>query len=155
MDLKDTLAINIRALMAASGMTENAFTAHYKLPKSNFRKMRLSEADPRVGTVEEVAQSLKLRACDLLDPDLARRMAAGEPLRMGEPRPPVMPDEQWRALSPRARAFVEELCQQAIAGSVTDADISWLHDSLNRASGSHGGPRASAIATGQPPGGKT
>lgn len=153
MDIQDVLANNVQALMTASGMNENAFAARYKLPKSNFRKMRLSEANTRIGTIDELASALRMRACDLLDPDLARRVAANEPLRLAEPRPPVISEAQWRTLSPRTRAFVEELCQQAMAGSVTDADIAWLHDSLNRASGSHNEIRASAIATGRPPGG--
>lgn len=117
--------------------------------------MRLNESAAQIDKVEQVASLFKLRACDLLDPDLARRAQAGEPLRMGEPRPPAMTEEQWRALSPRTRAFIEELCQLAAAGSVNDADITWLHDSLNRASASHGGVSASAIATGRPPGGLT
>lgn len=139
--------------MTSAGMNENAFAAHYKIPKSNLRKMRLKESNMRIGTVGEIAKQLKLRACDLLDPDLSRRVAAGEPLRMGEPRPPVLTDEQWRALSPRLRAFVEELCLQALAGSISDSDVSWLHESLSRASSSNAAAKASAIATGAPPGG--
>ncbi|MGP1684465.1 MAG: hypothetical protein ACTS8S_19270, partial [Giesbergeria sp.] len=115
---------------------------------------RLNESAAQIDKVEQVATLFKIRACDLLDPDLARRVQEGEPLRMGEPRPPVMPEEQWRTLSPRARAFVEDLCQLTIAGSVTDADIAWLHDSLNRASGSHTGRAPStetAAFAGRPP----
>lgn len=151
MNTQDVLAANVQALIDASGMNENSFAAHHKLPKSNLRKMRLSEANMRMGTVEEVARALHLRACDLLDPDLARRAKDKEPLRMGEPRPPVMSDEQWRALTPRARAFVEELCLQAAAGTLTDADIAWLHDSLNRASNTRRPAAETAAFAGKPP----
>lgn len=154
MNTQAVLAANVQALIDASGMNENSFAVHYKLPKSNLRKMRLAEADMRMSTMEDVARALRLRACDLLDPDLARRAQAGEPLRMGEPRPPVMAEAQWRALSPRARAFVEELCSQAFTGTLSDADITWLHDSLNRASASHGAHRPAAETTafaGKPP----
>lgn len=151
MNIQDVLAANVQAIIDASGMNENSFAAHFKLPKSNLRKMRLSEANMRMSTVEEVAVALRLRACDLLDPDLARRAMVGEPLRMGEPRPPVMADDQWRALSPRTRAFVEDLCLQAAAGSVNDADIAWLHDSLNRASNARGPATETAAFAGKPP----
>lgn len=123
--------------MTASGLNENAFAATHKVAKSNLRKMRLKEANTRIGTVEELANALRLRACDLLDPDLARRVDEGEPLRMGEPQPPAMTDAQWRALSPRTRAFIEDLCHLAYAGALTDADIAWLHDSMGRASAAH------------------
>jgi hypothetical protein len=151
MNIQDVLAANVQAIIDASGMNENSFAAHFKLPKSNLRKMRLSEANMRMSTVEEVAVALRLRACDLLDPDLARRAATGEPLRMGEPRPPVMADDQWRALSPRARAFVEDLCLQAAAGTLTDADIAWLHDSLNRASNTRRPAAETSAFAGKPP----
>ena len=151
MNTQDVLAANVQAIIDSSGMNENSFAAHYKLPKTNLRKMRLSEANMRMSTVEEVAIALRLRACDLLDPDLASRAKAGEPLRMGEPRPPIMADEQWRALSPRARAFGEDLCLQAAAGSVNDADIAWLHDSLNRASNNRRPAAETAAFAGKPP----
>lgn len=76
MNIQDVLAANVQAIIDASGMNENSFAAHFKLPKSNLRKMRLSEANMRMSTVEEVAVALRLRACDLLDPDLARQHLA-------------------------------------------------------------------------------
>lgn len=155
MNVREVLATNIQALIDAGFGTENSFAARSGAAKTTVRRMRLNESAAQIDKVEQVAALFKLRACDLLDPDLARRAKAGEPLRMSEPRPPVMADDQWRAMSPRTRAFVEDLCLQAAAGSVNDADIAWLHDSLNRASSSHTGVRASAIATGQPPGGTT
>ncbi len=94
--------------------------------------MRLDEGAAQIDSVEKVAKAFKLRACDILDPDLLKRLAAGEPLRMGEPRPPVMPDEEWRAMSPRARALVEDLCTRTLAGQLEEGDIAWLHDSLQR-----------------------
>lgn len=155
MNVREVLAANLNALADAGFGNENKFAGRQGVGKTTVRRMRLNESAAQIDKLEEVAEAFRLRACDLLDPDLAARAKAGHPLRMSEPRPPVMAEDQWRALSPRARAFVEEVCQKATAGSLTDADISWLHDSLNRASGSHGAPTPSAIATGQPPGGKT
>lgn len=153
MNVREVLSKNIQALADAGFGNENSFAARSGAAKTTVRRMRLNESAAQIDKVEQVAALFRMRACDLLDPDLARRVAANEPLRLAEPRPPVISEAQWRTLSPRTRAFVEELCQQAMTGSVTDADIAWLHDSLNRASGSHSDIRASAIATGRPPGG--
>ncbi|MGY8903223.1 MAG: hypothetical protein ACKVIH_01580 [Burkholderiales bacterium] len=99
---------------------------------SNIRRFQHAEVAPQIDSVEKVAKAFKLRACDLLDPDLLRRLKAGEPLRLAEPKPPTMSEEDWRALSPRARALVEDICARSLAGSLADADIKWLHDSLER-----------------------
>ena len=151
MNVREVLATNIQALIDAGFGTENSFAARSGAAKTTVRRMRLNESAAQIDKVEQVAALFKLRACDLLDPDLARRAMVGEPLRMGEPRPPVMADEQWRALSPRARAFVEDLCLQAAAGSVNDADIAWLHDSLNRASNNRRPAAETAAFAGKPP----
>lgn len=99
---------------------------------SGIRRFQNGEVAAQIDSVEKVAKAFKLRACDILDPDLLKRLAAGEPLRMGEPRPPVMPDAEWRAMSPRARALVEDLCARTLAGQLQEGDIAWLHDSLQR-----------------------
>lgn len=140
MNAREVLSNNLQALIDTGHGNENSFAARSGAAKTTVRRMRLNESAAQIDKVEQVAALFKLRACDLLDPDLARRAKDKEPLRMGEPRPPVMSEEQWRALTPRARAFVEELCLQAVSGNVTDADIAWLHDSLNRASGSRAAP---------------
>lgn len=93
----------------------------------------LEEAAAQIDSVQKVGKIFGLRACDMLDPDLRKRLAAGEPLRMGEPQPPVMPDSDWKALTPRTRAFVEELCASVLAGDLQDTDVAWLHDSMQRA----------------------
>lgn len=154
MNVREVLSANIQALADAGFGNENSFAARSGAAKTTVRRMRLNESAAQIDKVEQVASLFKIRACDLLDPDLARRAKAGEPLRMGEPRPPVMAEAQWRALSPRARAFVEDLCSQASTGTLTDADITWLHDSLNRASASHAARRPAAETTafaGKPP----
>lgn len=102
------------------------------LGATNVGRFRRGDVAAQIDSVEKVAKAFKLRACDILDPDLLKRLAAGEPLRMGEPRPPVMPDEEWRAMSPRARALVEDLCTRTLAGQLQEGDIAWLHDSLQR-----------------------
>lgn len=140
MNAREVLSKNLQALIDAGYGNENSFSTRSGAAKTTVRRMRLNESAAQIDKVEQVAALFRLRACDLLDPDLARRARDKEPLRIGEPRPPVMPDDQWRALSPRARAFVEELCLQAAGGNVTDADIAWLHDSLNRASGNRATP---------------
>ncbi len=93
-------------------MNENALSVASGMPKTTVRRMRLGEVAAQIDSVEKVAKAFRLRACDILDPDLTRRLQAGEPLRMGEPKPPVMAEDDWRALSPRARALVEELCRR-------------------------------------------
>lgn len=127
------LAKNLKGLIdATAGLTEHSLSMLADVPKTTIRRMRLDEGAAQIDSVEKVAKAFKLRACDILDPDLLKRLAAGEPLRMGEPRPPVMPDEDWRALSPRARALVEDLCARALNGKLQEGDIAWLHDSLQR-----------------------
>ena len=133
MEITTLLAQNLKGLIAATiGLTEHSLSVLAKVPKTTIRRIRLNEGAAQIDSVDKVAKAFKLRACDILDPDLLKRLAAGEPLRMGEPRPPVMPDEDWRALSPRTRALVEDLCTRSLAGTIDDDDIKWLHDSLER-----------------------
>lgn len=135
MDTTALLAQNLKGLIDATpGLSEHSLSVLANVPKTTIRRIRLNEGAAQIDSVEKVAKAFKLRACDILDPDLLKRLAAGEPLRMGEPRPPVMPDEDWRAMSPRARALVEDLCARTLTGQLQDADISWLHDSLQRIS---------------------
>lgn len=56
------------------------------------------------------------------------------PAGLGEPRPPVMAEKDWKALFPRTRALVEDLCARALCGALQDEDIAWLHDSMQRTS---------------------
>jgi hypothetical protein len=133
MDTTAILSENLKGLIdATTGLTEHSLSILADVPKTTIRRMRLDEGAAQIDSVEKVAKAFKLRACDILDPDLLKRLAAGEPLRMGEPRPPVMPDETWRAMSPRARALVEDLCTRTLAGQLQEGDIAWLHDSLQR-----------------------
>ena len=141
MDTATVLSKNLQGLInATAGLSEHALSTSAGLPKTTIRRMRLCEGAAQIDSVEKVARAFKLRACDILDPDLLKRMSAGEPLRMGEPRPPVMPDEDWRAMPPRARALVEDLCARVLAGQVSEADVSWLHDSLQRIARQPQGP---------------
>lgn len=136
MSIVEIFATNLSALMDA----QKELDSQYKLGSAaglgptNVGRFRRGDVAAQIDSVEKVAKAFKLRACDILDPDLLKRLAAGEPLRMGEPKPPVMPEEDWRAMSPRARALVEDLCARALAGQLQDADIAWLHDSLQRIS---------------------
>ncbi|MBP9149227.1 MAG: hypothetical protein KBG00_10645 [Rhodoferax sp.] len=126
---------NLKALMA----TRDDLSSNYKVSKASgiapttVRRAMNGEVAAQIDSVEEIAKSFRLRACDILDPDLIRRLEAKEPLRMGEHRLPVMPEADWKALSPRTRAFVEELCTQVLSGALQDADVAWLHDSMQRA----------------------
>lgn len=104
------------------------------LGPTNIGRMKRGEVAAQIDTVEKIAKAFRLRACDVLDPELSKRLVRGEPLRMGEPRPPVVPEKDWQALSPRARALVEDLCARALAGALQDDDIAWLHDSMQRIS---------------------
>lgn len=133
MDITTLLSENLQALMSARGEKEHPLSVSAKVPKTTIRRMRLNEGAAQIDSLEKVAKAFGLRACDMLDPDLRKRLAAGEPLRMGEPQPPLMPESDWKALTPRTRAFVEELCAYALAGDIQDADITWLHDSMQRA----------------------
>lgn len=127
-------ADNLKALMRASV----DFSSNYKVSvasgvaATSVRRFMLEEAAAQIDSVEKVAHIFDIRACDILDPDLTRRLQTGEPLRMGEPKPPVMAEDDWKALSPRARALVEELCSAALGGQISDEDITWLHNSLQR-----------------------
>ena len=135
MDTTALLARNLKGLIdATAGLSEHSLSVQSNVPKTTIRRIRLNEGAAQIDSVEKIAKAFKLRACDILDPDLLKRLAAGEPLRMGEPRPPVMPEEDWRTMSPRARALVEDLCARTLAGQLQDADIAWLHDSLQRIS---------------------
>lgn len=133
MDVVHTLSTNIQALMDAQEVKEHPLSVQSGLPKTSVRRMRLGEGAAQIDSVEKVAKAFKLRACDILDPDLVRRLEAGEPLRMGEPQPPVMSDSDWKALTPRTRAFVEDLCGRVLAGELEDTDVAWLHDGMQRA----------------------
>lgn len=125
---------NLKALMA----TREDLSSNYKVSTASgvgptsVRRFMLEEAAAQIDSVEKVAGVFKLRTCDILDPDLIRRLEAKEPLRMGEHRLPVMPEADWKALSPRTRALLEDLCQRSLAGTLDDDDIKWLHDSLER-----------------------
>lgn len=99
---------------------------------TNIGRFKRGSVAAQIDSVEKVAKVFKLRACDILDPDLKHRLENGEPLRMGEPRPPAMAEGDWRALSPRTRAFVEDLCTLALSGALQDTDVAWLHDSMQR-----------------------
>jgi hypothetical protein len=85
--------------------------------------------DARIDSVEKVARAFRLRACDILDPDLVKRLAANQPLRMPEPTPPVMSPEEWKQLPALARAFVEDFCNAAARGLDPKA-VRTLHDVL-------------------------
>lgn len=127
------LSINLQGLIDATpGYSEHSLSVSASLPKTSVRRMRLAEGAAQIDSVEKVAKAFRLRTCDILDPDLITRLKAGEPLRMGEPKPPVMPEADWRAMSPRARALVEDLCARAVAGTLAEGDIKWLHDALER-----------------------
>lgn len=136
MTILEAFAANLNALMASNP----ELSSNYKLSlatglgPSAIRRYQFAEVAAQIDSVEKVAKAFKIRTCDILDPDMLKRLAAGEPLRLGEPRPPAMPEEQWRALSPRSRALVEDICARNLAGQLTDPDIAWLHDSLHRIS---------------------
>jgi len=106
MNTATLLAKNLQALIDANkGMSEHALSVKAGIPKISIRRARLNEGAAQIDTVEKVARAFELRACDILDPDLIKRLEAKEPLRMGEHRPPVMSEADWKAMSPRTRAF--------------------------------------------------
>ena len=132
MSVIQTFSANLNALMGtkAEAKTNHKLGAVSGVAPSGIRRFQLGEVAAQIDNVEKVAKVFKLRACDILDPDLITRLKAGEPLRMGEPQPPVMPEADWRALSPRARAFVEEFCNVAL--HMDAKDIGMLDDMLQR-----------------------
>jgi len=136
--INDVLSKNLSALMAAHQDLDTPARVGTAagLGASNVGRMRRGEVASQIDSVEKVARAFRLRACDLLDPELAKRLEEGQPLRAGEPRPPTMPEDEWRALSPRTRAFVEDLCSRALSGMLRDDDIVWLHDAMHRTSSS-------------------
>lgn len=134
MSAKEVLAANVQAILDRFGQNENAFSVEYKVPKSNLRKMRLGIGSAGIDTIEELATALRLTAYDLLDPDLAQRARAGEPLRMSQAKPPVIAEDDWKKLSPRTRALIEEICARALADQLPDPSIAWLHDGVQRLS---------------------
>lgn len=136
MSIIDVFAKNLGALMSAHQDLDShsRLGAAAGLGSTNIGRMKRGEVAAQIDTVEKVAKAFRLRACDVLDPELPRRMARGEPLRMGEPRPPVVPEKDWQALSPRTRALVEDLCARSLAGALKDDDIAWLHDAMQRTS---------------------
>lgn len=134
MQSKEVLAANVQAILDRFGQNENAFSVEYKVPKSNLRKMRLGITSVGTDTIDELATALRIRACDLLDPDLAQRVRSGEPLRMSQAKPPVIPEGDWKKLSPRTRALVEDICARALSDQLPDASIAWLHDGVQRLS---------------------
>jgi transcriptional regulator with XRE-family HTH domain len=144
MSVVTTFSQNLDALMGAYP----ALGSMYKLGAaagigpSNIRRFQRGEVAPQIDSVEKVAKAFKLRPCDILDPDLLKRMSAGEPLRMGEPKPPVMPEADWRRMSSRTRALIEEIGERSLAGTLDDEDVKWLHDALERTK-----PKALAPAT--------
>lgn len=132
MDITSLLSANLQALMDAHHIKEHPLSVSSGVPKTSIRRIRLGEGSAQIDSVEKVAKSFGLRACDLLDPDLKHRIATGSALRMGEPKPPTMSEEEWKAVSPRARALVEDICAASAQKLTQDVDIAWLHDSLQR-----------------------
>jgi transcriptional regulator with XRE-family HTH domain len=51
-----------------------------------------------------------------------------------EPRPPVIDDDFWKALSPRTRALVEDIVHKAGQGSLSDDDIKFIQDVMDKVS---------------------
>lgn len=47
-------------------------------------------------------------------------------------RPPVITEDEWKSLTPRARALVEDTARQAQAGRLTDQQVKVLHDLLEQ-----------------------
>lgn len=133
MQVAHIVSRNIQALIdGTEEMNENALSVSSGVPKTTVRRMRLGEGMPQIDNVERVALAFKLRACDLLDPDLARRVEAGEARRMTQAKPPVITEEDWRRLSPRTRALVEDVCTHALSGQLQDSAIAWLHDGVQQ-----------------------
>ena len=80
MDTTALLAQNIKGLIdATAGLSEHALSVISNVPKTTIRRMRLNEGAAQIDSVEKIAKAFKLRACDILDPDLLKRLAAGEP----------------------------------------------------------------------------
>ena len=136
MSIIDSFARNLSALMSAhpSLDSHSRLGAAAGLGPTNIGRMKRGEVAAQIDTVEKIAKAFRLRACDILDPELSKRIARGEVLRMGEHRPPVIPEKDWQALSPRTRALVEDLCASSLAGALQDDDIAWLHDAMQRTS---------------------
>jgi transcriptional regulator with XRE-family HTH domain len=51
-----------------------------------------------------------------------------------EPRPPVIEEEAWKALSPRTRALVEVFVEKSGVGKLKDDDIKLLQDMVDKLS---------------------
>jgi len=148
MSIVEIFAANLSALMAARKELDSQIKlgSVAGLGATNIGRFRRGDVAAQIDSVEKVAKAFKLRPCDILDPDLLKRMEAGEPLRMGEPKPPAMPEADWRRMSSRARALVEDLCERSLAGTLSDEDIKWLHDSLERTKIKEATPIADSIA---------
>lgn len=132
MDITTLLSSNLQAMMDATQIKEHPLSISSGVPKTSIRRIRLGEGSAQIDSVEKVAKSFNLRACDLLDPNLKQRIATGDALRMGQPRPPSMSEDEWKSVSPRARALVEDICTASRKKLAEDEDIAWLHDSLQR-----------------------
>ena len=144
MSIVEVFAANLSALMASKKELDSQakLASVAGLGSTNVGRFRRGEVAAQIDSVEKVARAFRLRACDILDPDLLKRMVAGEPLRMGEPKPPAMPEADWRRMSSRTRALIEEIGERSLAGTLDDEDVKWLHDALERTK-----PKALAPAT--------
>lgn len=79
MNTQAVLAANVQALIDASGMNENSFAVHYKLPKSTLRKMRL----PHMAT----AYTMRLQAMALAKAICKQKTQQNKLARLREVRP--------------------------------------------------------------------
>ncbi|MGZ3767246.1 MAG: helix-turn-helix domain-containing protein [Mucilaginibacter sp.] len=52
-----------------------------------------------------------------------------------EQRPPVIDEESWKSLSPRTRAFVEEVMNKTTENKIQDDDLKFLQDMLDKLAG--------------------
>lgn len=143
MNAVETLSANLDALMTANPEFDSQYRlgAKAKVPPTTVGRARRGEVAAQVDTVERLAAAFKLRACDLLDPDLKRRLERGEPLRMTELRPPAMSADDWARLTPRTRALIEDVAARVLGGELGDDDIRLLHDTAERLAALKGASR--------------
>ena len=61
------LALKIKQLRTAKGLSQNQFGLEIEMEKSNVSRLESGEVNPRIGTLNKVAKALDISLSELVD----------------------------------------------------------------------------------------
>ena len=136
--LMETFALRLRASREAAGLTQDQLADKANVSQSLITKIESGKSDESRKTttlaivlgVDPIWLATGKKPYNAPD----GKVLAGEMIHNEEPqppRPPVVSDEDWKALPPKARALVEELLTKTSSGALKDKDISALQNMVD------------------------